>query len=221
MPLYNGTFDESGHRYRRGIEVLRSAAAVRLSRCSGVVTQHLRSKDVLAMVAVTLGFVFLFIAIAGGLRSVEVGLQNTQKIYIHNPWLCAVISYAVALIGFSIFLAVAAVVSDPPWPTWADVRNMPWWAPFGGLVGGVAVVGMITVARYVGIATFNAVVITSEMLVALVMDDLGLMGFAAREVTPLRLVAAGLITGAVVLMARSSTKPVSVPERDAILEEAL
>ncbi|WP_227984153.1 DMT family transporter [Nocardia spumae] len=164
------------------------------------------------MSAVALGLVFLFILAAGGLRSVEVGCQNTQKIHVKNIWLCAVVSYAVALVGFSIFLAISSVVSESPWPTFADVRQMPWWAPFGGLIGGVAVVGMITVARHVGVATFNAVVIVSEMLVALVMDDLGLMGFAVREVTPPRLLAAVLITVAVYLMASDSGESRPAPQ---------
>ncbi|WP_067722019.1 DMT family transporter [Nocardia yamanashiensis] len=170
------------------------------------------------MAAVTFGFVFLFIVVAGGLRSVEVGCQNTQKIHVKNVWLCAVLSYAVALSGFSIFLVVSTLVAHSPWPSWADLRQMPWWAPFGGLIGGVAVVGMITVAKYVGIATFNAVVITSEMLVALVMDDLGLMGFAERHLNPPRLVAAALITVAVFLMARDTTQRAVEPRRDVILE---
>lgn len=163
------------------------------------------------MAVFTLGFVFLFILIAGGLRSVEVGCQNTQKLYLRYVWLCAVISYAVALTGFAIFLVISVLVSKSPWPTLADVRHMPWWAPFGGLVGGVAVIGMITVAKYVGVATFNAVVIVSEMLVALVMDDLGLMGFAARHATGPRLVAAALICVAVYLMAKDSAETNSTP----------
>ncbi|MBF6172507.1 DMT family transporter [Nocardia blacklockiae] len=168
------------------------------------------------MGVVALGLVFLFILAAGGLRSVEVGCQNTQQIHVKNLWLCAVVSYAVALLGFSVFLAVSVVVAKTPWPTLADVRAMPWWAPFGGLIGGVAVIGMITVAKYVGVATFNAVVIVSEMLVALVMDDLGLMGFEVREVTAPRLLAAVLITAAVYLMASESG--VTQPEpRTAVL----
>ncbi|MBU3066500.1 DMT family transporter [Nocardia sp. NEAU-G5] len=163
------------------------------------------------MAVFTLGFVFLFILVAGGLRSVEVGCQNTQKIYVRDMWLCAVISYAVALTGFSIFLLISVLVSKSPWPTLADLRHMPWWAPFGGLVGGVAVIGMITVAKYVGVATFNAVVIVSEMLVALVMDDLGLMGFATRHASAPRLVAAALICAAVYLMAKDSGEADSVP----------
>ncbi|WP_454197886.1 DMT family transporter [Nocardia sp. Marseille-Q1738] len=156
------------------------------------------------MAFIGLGLVFLFIFVSGGLRSVEVGFQNTQKIYVRNVWLCAVFSYAVALAGFSIFLAVSKVVAPSAWPSLDDLRQMPWWAPFGGLIGGVAVVGMITVAKYVGVATFNAVVIVSEMVVALVMDHLGLMGFDTREITLPRLVAVGLITVAVYLMASDS-----------------
>lgn len=156
------------------------------------------------MAFIGLGLVFLFILVSGGLRSVEVGFQNTQKIYVQNVWLCAVFSYAVALAGFSIFLAVSRVVAPSAWPSLHDVRDMPWWAPFGGLIGGVAVVGMIAVAKYVGVATFNAVVIVSEMVVALGMDHFGLMGFHTREITPPRLVAVGLITVAVYLMASDS-----------------
>ncbi|WP_158607894.1 DMT family transporter [Nocardia panacis] len=165
----------------------------------------------------TFGLIFLFILAAGGLRSVEVGCQNTQQIHIRNPWLCAVISYAVALTGFAIFLAVSRIFSDAPLPTLADFRHMPWWAPFGGLIGGVAVVGMITVAKYVGVATFNAVVIVSEMLVALVMDDFGLMGFVARAATPPRLVAAALICVAVCLLA-SDSAPTADESAEAPLE---
>lgn len=172
------------------------------------------------MGAVALGLIFVFILAAGGLRSVEVGCQNTQKFHLKNMWLCAVVSYAVALAGFSVFLVISTVVSHSPWPTWADVEQMPWWAPFGGLIGGVAVLGMITVAKYVGVATFNAVVIVAEMLVALVMDDVGAMGFAERHATPPRLLAAALIAVAAYLMAGDARAaeprpPEFVPAREA------
>jgi transporter family-2 protein len=157
---------------------------------------------------ITIGFVFLFILFAGGLRSVEVGCQNSLQKSLKNVWLCAVVSYSVALTGFSIFLALSWVATPhPTWPSWQDFARMPWWAPFGGLTGGVAVVGMISVAKYVGVATFNAVVIVSEMVVALLMDNFGLMGFATRHATAPRLLACGLITLAVYLMAKDSPGP--------------
>ncbi|MCC3330220.1 DMT family transporter [Nocardia abscessus] len=150
---------------------------------------------------IVVGLVFLFILVGGGLRSAEAGCQNTLMNHMKNMWLCAVISYAVALTGFLIFLALS---SKTPWPTLDDVRNMPWWAPFGGLLGGAAVMGMIAVARHVGVATFSALVIIGEMVVAVIMDNFGLMGFEERSASLPRLVACGLITLAIYLMADDS-----------------
>jgi transporter family-2 protein len=156
-----------------------------------------RIEDVLPM-SIAIGLVFLFILVGGSLRSAEAGCQNTLMNHMKNMWLCAVISYAVALTGFSIFLALS---SKSPWPTLDDLRNMPWWAPFGGLLGGAAVMGMIAVARYVGVATFSALVIVGEMVVAVIMDHFGLMGFDERSASLPRLLACGLITLAIYLMA--------------------
>jgi transporter family-2 protein len=146
---------------------------------------------------IVVGLVFLFILVGGALRSAEAGCQNTLMNHMRNMWLCAVISYAVALTGFLIFLAIS---SKTPWPSLDDVRNMPWWAPFGGLLGGAAVMGMIAVARYVGVATFSALVIIGEMVVAVIMDHFGLMGFEERSASLPRLLACGLITLAIYLM---------------------
>jgi transporter family-2 protein len=151
----------------------------------------------------TLASVFLFILFSGSLRSVELGCQNTQQSYLKHIWLCAVSSYIVAFTGFLVFLGLHAMLSDrPKWPTLQDVSHMPWWAPFGGLLGGVTVVGMIAAARYIGAATFNAIVIVSEMIVALIMDNFGLMGFTVHHANGMRFLATGLIAVAVVLLAR-------------------
>ncbi|MEW1739062.1 DMT family transporter [Nocardia beijingensis] len=197
VPLCNGTLFAS-HRSDDGSGATDSTVGVGTvrpthSRCSSAT----EAKDVLPM-SIVIGLVFLFILVGGSLRSAEAGCQNTLMNHMKNMWLCAVISYAVALTGFSIFLALS---SKSPWPTLDDVRNMPWWAPFGGLLGGAAVMGMIAVARHVGVATFSALVIVGEMVVAVIMDHFGLMGFEERSASIPRLVACGLITLAIYLMA--------------------
>ncbi|MFD8245025.1 DMT family transporter [Nocardia sp. NPDC059691] len=197
VPLFDGTLCGS-HRSDVG-----SGTTDPIFRVENVVSEAIsvfvrrRAKDVLPM-SLVIGLVFLFILVGGSLRSAEAGCQNTLMNHMKNMWLCAVISYAVALTGFSIFLALS---SKTPWPTLDDVRNMPWWAPFGGLLGGAAVMGMIAVARHVGVATFSALVIVGEMVVAVIMDHFGLMGFEERSASVPRLVACGLITLAIYLMA--------------------
>jgi transporter family-2 protein len=147
--------------------------------------------------------VFVFILIGGALRSVEAGCQNQLKGALKNVWLCGVISYAVALTGVTLILAVTLlVVSRRPWPTRADVKAMPKWAPFGGLTGGAAILAMITVASSVGVSTFNAVIIAGQMFVAVALDHLGVMGFPRRSVTPQRVLACLLIIAGAYLMAK-------------------
>ncbi|WP_174189003.1 DMT family transporter [Nocardia barduliensis] len=155
-----------------------------------------------ALPRVTMALIFAFILFGGALRSVEAGCQNSLKLALKNVWLCGVISYAVAFTGFAIFLAVALLASaDRPWPTRADIRSMPRWAPFGGLLGGAAILAMIAVASDVGASTFNALIIAGQMFGALAIDHFGLMGFPRRAVTRKRVGACVMIIIGIYLMA--------------------
>jgi bacterial/archaeal transporter family-2 protein len=150
-----------------------------------------------------MALVFLFMLIGGALRSVEAGCQNSLKLALHNVWLCGVISYAVALTGVGIILAVSLMFSSQRrWPTRADLAAMPKWAPFGGLTGGAAIFAMITVASSVGVSTFNAVIIAGQMFLATAMDHFGVMGFPRRRVNAQRLAACAMIVVGSYLMAK-------------------
>lgn len=151
----------------------------------------------------TTALIFTFILIGGALRSVEAGCQNSLKLALKNVWLCGVISYTVALTGVVIILAVSRVVSSRSvWPTRADLKAMPRWAPFGGLTGGATILAMISVASSVGVSTFNALIIAGQMAVALAMDHYGLMGFPRRRANPQRLLACVMIIVGIYLMAK-------------------
>jgi transporter family-2 protein len=147
----------------------------------------------------TLALIFVFILVSGALRSVEAGCQNSLKLAMKNMWLCGVISYSVALTGCLIVLGLSSL---KPWPTMADVKAMPRWAPFGGLLGGAAILAMITVASQVGVSTLNALLIAGQMFIALLLDHFGLMGFARRAASVQRFAACVMITVGIFLMAK-------------------
>ncbi|WP_067904205.1 DMT family transporter [Nocardia vaccinii] len=152
-----------------------------------------------------MALVFLFMLIGGALRSVEAGCQNSMKLALKNVWLCGVISYAVALTGVALILAVSLLFSARAtrrWPTRADLAAMPKWAPFGGLTGGAAIFAMITVASSVGVSTFNAVIIAGQMFLATAMDHFGVMGFPRRRINPQRVAACAMIIAGSYLMAK-------------------
>ncbi|MBB5914796.1 transporter family-2 protein [Nocardia transvalensis] len=150
-----------------------------------------------------LALVFVFMLIGGALRSVEAGCQNSLKLALHNVFLCGVISYAVALTGVGLIFAVTLALSkNRRWPSRADLKAMPRWAPFGGLTGGAAIFAMIAVASSVGVSTFNALIIAGQMLLATVMDHYGVMGFPRRRITVQRLAGCALIIVGSYLMAK-------------------
>lgn len=152
-----------------------------------------------------MALVFVFMLIGGALRSVEAGCQNSMKLALKNVWLCGVISYAVALTGVALILAVSLLFSSRSsrrWPTRADLAAMPNWAPFGGLTGGAAIFAMITVASSVGVSTFNAVIIAGQMFLATAMDHYGVMGFPRRRINPQRVAACAMIIAGSYLMAK-------------------
>jgi bacterial/archaeal transporter family-2 protein len=151
----------------------------------------------------TMALIVVFILCGGALRSVEAGCQNSMKLALKNVWLCSVISYAVALtVSAVVFLLYSSFSSQRPWPTRADLKAMPPWAPFGGLIGGAAIFAMITVASRVGVGTFNALIIAGQILLAVVLDHFGLMGFARRPISVRRLISCALMIVSAYLMAK-------------------
>lgn len=147
--------------------------------------------------------VYIFILTGGALRSVEAGCQNSLKIALKNVWLCAVISYSVALIGMVGLLVVTiAATRSVKLPSRQELKTTRWWAPFGGLTGGSAIFAMITVASSVGISTFNALIIAGQMFAGVAMDHFGVMGFPRRRINPQRILACAMIIVASYLMAK-------------------
>jgi transporter family-2 protein len=70
----------------------------------------------------------------------------------------------------------------------------------GGLLGAVFVTAAATLAPRLGAATFISLTIAGQMLVSILLDQFGLVGFAARPATPLRLLGALLLVAGVLLI---------------------
>lgn len=58
---------------------------------------------------------------------------------------------------------------------------MPWWAPFAGLAGAVAVfMGLLYVDK-IGAGPFNGLAITANILASLAIDHFGLLNMQVHE----------------------------------------
>lgn len=89
-----------------------------------------------------------------------------------------------------------------PMPQAAAISAAPWWAWTGGLISIAATMAGITLAHRLGSGVFTGLTITASVLVSILLDHLGWIGFKPHAASPLRLAGGALMILGVWLVAR-------------------
>ncbi|MFK5599087.1 DMT family transporter [Methylobacterium sp. HMF5984] len=140
------------------------------------------------------GIVFL----AGIANAVQPGQNATLAKGFSQP----LIAGLVVGIGAAVTILVLGLVSGRmAWPTQQEVTSIPWWAWFGGLLGGVVVVTQLLIARQIGAGAFLGLLVTAGVVTSILLDHFGWVGFAVHPATLWRIVGGILMIGGVVLVA--------------------
>jgi bacterial/archaeal transporter family-2 protein len=134
----------------------------------------------------------------GVLLPVQAGINAQLRTALGAPLAAALISF---LIGTAALVA-GALLARTPLPVAAAWSQSPWWYWVGGLIGAVYVAGAIVLAPRLGAATLIAAVVAGQMLISLVLDQFGWVGFPVHEITPVRLIGAALIIAGVLMVQR-------------------
>jgi bacterial/archaeal transporter family-2 protein len=143
--------------------------------------------------------VYLLLALlAGAMLPVQTGVNVQLRGLIGHPITAALVSFLVGSVG----LAVAAVVARAPLTLSGAWARSEWWHWSGGLLGAVYIVSTIVLAPRLGAATLIAALVAGQMIMSLVIDQYGWVGFAEHPISPLRLLGAALVVGGVVLVHR-------------------
>ena len=67
------------------------------------------------------------------------------------------------------------------------LRQSSWWQWSGGVLGGVYLIALVALTPRLGVATFLACAVAGQMLVALLLDHFGLLGFPVHSISAVRL----------------------------------
>lgn len=137
--------------------------------------------------------------LSGAALAVQVGLNGELRIRTRSPLLAATISFAT---GTVILLGVLGVLR-PELPDRTALAASPWWVWVGGLVGAGYVTAAAAFAPRLGAAPWLGLIVTGQILMSLVLDHFGLVGFPTHPLTVTRLVGAILLLCGVVLVLRS------------------
>ena len=98
-------------------------------------------------------------------------------------------------------LLLLYAVMPRPLPTTDGVRDMPWWAPLGGIVGAVAVFAGLLFVDRLGAGPTNGLIITANLVASLAVDNFGWLGAEAHAINVWRALGGLLMIGGVTLIA--------------------
>ncbi len=142
-------------------------------------------------------WLYLFVCLlAGALMPLQAGVNAQLARWVGHPVTASLVSFAVGTLA--LFAYGAAL--RPQLPAAAALASAPWWVWGGGLLGAVFVTAAAAFAPRLGAATFISITIAGQVLVSILLDHFGVVGFAARPVTAMRLLGALLLIAGVLLV---------------------
>ncbi len=100
------------------------------------------------------------------------------------------------IVGFAT-LALLMILQVLPLSPLDRLLTVPWWAFLGGFLGAVFVTLNTLVVPQLGLTTTTIAVVCSQMVLSLVIDQLGWFSMAPRPITASRMIAIGLLMVAV------------------------
>ena len=134
--------------------------------------------------------------LAGALMPLQAGVNAQLARWVGHPVTASLVSFAVGTLALFAYTAAAR----PQLPPLAALAAAPWWVWVGGVLGSVFVTAAAAFAPRLGAATFISITIAGQVLVSILLDHFGVVGFAARPVTGPRLLGALLLVAGVLLV---------------------
>lgn len=140
---------------------------------------------------------FAFIGAGSGGSFIAIGAAANARLRqtLHSPIGAAAINF---IVGFTtIALLIITGVFSPE--NLVKLANVPLWAFAGGLLGAIYVTLNTIVMPRLGLTTTTLAVVCSQMILSLVIDQLGWFGIIPQPMNPSKVVAIGLLLLAIAL----------------------
>ncbi len=141
---------------------------------------------------------FLLALAAGAANPFQSGINAQLNRQLGSPVWAGVIVYASGLLG----LLLVQIILREPFPTAARFAQVNGWAWLGGLVSILSTIAGLTLAQKLGAGIFTGLSITAAIIVSVLLDQFGWIGFRQHAASPARLAGCGLMVVGLWLVAR-------------------
>jgi len=143
------------------------------------------------------GLAVLLTAVVGGLIAMQAPI-NSRLGKTVGTWQSAMLSLA---IGTALLIAIVAVAGGG-FSKVAEARHLPWCYLVGGLLGAAYVTTVLVTVRTLGAGGVTAATIAGQLTMAVVIDQLGLLGVVKHPITAARVAGVLLLAGGTYLVVR-------------------
>jgi bacterial/archaeal transporter family-2 protein len=137
-------------------------------------------------------------AAAGGLLAVQVAANSSLGQHLGRAAGATLVSFLVGSVGLVLYM----LLIRESWPSARALSQTPWWALGGGLLGAGYVMATVVVTPRLGPGLTLGAVVAGQMVIALVLEQVGALDVARHPITPVRVLGVALIVAGVALLRR-------------------
>ncbi|MES2622314.1 MAG: DMT family transporter [Bacteroidota bacterium] len=116
--------------------------------------------------------------LSGALIPVQASTNAAMSKTIGNPVITALIVFIVGLLSVSVYV----LVSKTPMPALSQFKNVPLYGFAGGLIVAFYVIVITFVTPRLGVAAAIGLIITGQVIAALIIDHFGLFSAAVKTI---------------------------------------
>ena len=142
-------------------------------------------------------FFALIALLAGAANPLQAAANAQLNRQLHHPLWAGLAVYASGLAGLLLVLGL----TRPSAPADAVLSHVSPWAWLGGLISLVPTMVGLLLAQRLGSGVFTGLSVTASLIVSVVIDQFGVLGFRQHVATPGRLLGCLLMIAGVWLIA--------------------
>lgn len=143
------------------------------------------------------GLAVLLTACVGGLIALQAPINSMLGKAV-GTWQAAFVSFAIG----TLLLAGIVVFASGGFGDIAEARHVTWYYLLGGVLGAAYVTTVLVTVRTLGAGGVTAATIAGQLTMAVIVDELGILGVAKHPVTALRLLGVVLLAAGTFLVVR-------------------
>ncbi len=143
------------------------------------------------------GLAVILTACVGGLIALQAPINSTLGRSI-GTWQAATVSFG---IGTAVLLAIA-LIGGGGFGDLGEVRHLAWYYLLGGVLGAAYVTTVLVTVRTLGAGGVTAATIAGQLTMAIVVDQLGILGVQKHTISWHRLVGVILLAVGTFLVVR-------------------